>query len=223
MSFFNKEFLDFLKDLNQNNNREWFLENKLRYENHVKQPFEDFISDMIFRIREDDENLIISAKDAIFRIYRDIRFSKDKTPYKNHVSAIISNGGRKNLTDPGIYIEITHERLRFYSGLYQPNTEQLEKIRNHIVSNLNNFNKLLSDKIFKKYFGEILGEQNKRIPKEFNEAVKKQPLIMNKQFYFFAEIPEKKILSKNLSQELMKYYYAAKPLNVFFKEALLSK
>lgn len=220
MKYFKKEFLMFFEELSQNNNREWFLANKSRYETFVQKPFEEFIQDMIYRIHEDDENLMLTPKEAIFRIYRDIRFSKDKTPYKTHVSAVIRNNGRKNMTDPGIYIELNNKYLRFYSGIYEMSKDQIDKVRLYISSNLNEFNKLLNQKDFKKYFTTIRGEQNKRLPKEFKELVLKQPLIANKQFYFYSEVVPEKIIGNNLAENLMKYYFAAKPMNTFLKNAL---
>jgi uncharacterized protein (TIGR02453 family) len=175
---------------------------------------------MIYRVKEDNENLIVTPKEAIFRIYRDIRFSKDKTPYKNHVSAVIGNGGRKNTTDPGIYLELSGKYLRFYSGIYEVSKEQLERIRLFISKNLDEFDKLIKEKDFKKVFGTVHGEKNKRLSKEFDEVLKKQPIIANKQFYYFTEIDSQKILSKTLGNSLMKFYYAAKPMNSFLKEAL---
>lgn len=220
MSYFTDDFIEFFKELELNNNREWFKENKSRYEVSVKTPFEYFVQDMIYKIQEDDENLMVTPSEAIFRIYRDIRFSKDKTPYKTHVSAIISSGGRKNYIDPGIYLEISSEKLRFYSGIYQLSKEQLENVRNFISSNLDEFNLLLKEKDFKRYFGTIKGEQNKRLSPFFKKIQIKQPLIANKQFYYFTEISSKKILSKNLSNNLMKFYFAAKPMSNFLKDAL---
>ena len=163
---------------------------------------------------------MLNPKEAIFRIYRDIRFSKDKTPYKTHASAIIRNSGRKNMTDPGIYLELNHEHLRFYSGIYEMSKEQIERVRMYISSNLDEFELLLKNKDFKKYFSTIRGEQHKRLSKEYKELALKQPLIANKQFYFYAELAPEKIISNNLSINLMKFYFAAKPMNAFLKKAL---
>ncbi len=220
MNYITEDFINFLEDLKNNNNREWFLKNKARYEKFAKKPFESFVQDMIYRIHEDDETLMVTPKEAIFRIYRDIRFSNDKTPYKTHLSAVISNGGRKNYTDPGVYIESSAERLRFYNSIYQLSKDQLENVRGFISSNLDEFNSLLKEKNFKKYFGTIRGEQNKRIPKEFIEISERQPLIANKQFYYFTELNPTKILSKSLSSTLMKFYHTGKPMNLFLKRAL---
>ena len=220
MSYFNQDFLDFLTELSDNNNREWFTENKSRYENAVKKPFESFVQDMIYTIHEDDETLMVTPKECIFRIYRDIRFSKDKTPYKTYVSAVIGNGGRKNYTDPGVYLELSAERLRFYSGIYELSKDQLQKVREYIASNLQEFNSLLKSRKFKNTFETIRGEQNKRLPKEFDNISNEQPLIANKQFYYFTELEPEKILSKNLTKTLFNFYLTAKPMNNFFKKAL---
>ncbi|MCP5063564.1 MAG: DUF2461 domain-containing protein [Ignavibacteriae bacterium] len=220
MQYFTQDFMDFFIELENNNSREWFHANKKRYEESVKIPFENFIQDMIFRIHEDDENLMITPKEAIFRIYRDIRFSKDKTPYKTHSSAVIVNGGRKNYTDPGVYIEMSSRGIKFYGGIYQMTKDQLQNVRESIVSNLDEFNALINDKDFKKKYGKVQGEQHKRIPKEFKEIHEVQPLIANKQFYFLGKIDSKRILNKNLADHLMKYYFAGKPLGCFLSEAL---
>jgi len=220
MIFFKKDFIDFFLELEKNNNREWFTANKSRYENSVKIPFEQFIQHMIYKIQEVDENLMISPNEAIFRIHRDIRFSKDKIPYKTHASAIISNEGKKNISKLGIYLEFRSDGMSFYSGIYQMSKEQIQSVRSYIAANMKEFDSLLKQKDFKKYFGTIHGEQNKILPAEFKEIAKTQPLIANKQFYYFIKLPQSKILSKTLSDELMKFYFAAQPMNKFLLNAL---
>ena len=100
MPYFTKETIKFLNELKKNNNREWFNANKSRYIAQVKDPFEIFIGDLIEAMNPYFESLPIAPKDAIFRIYRDVRFSKNKIPYKTNVSAIISPGARKDKTPP---------------------------------------------------------------------------------------------------------------------------
>ena len=220
MSHFTKDFIKFLKDLSKNNNREWFNENKKRYETHVKEPFFNFIDEMITRINMDDPSVAIEPKDAIFRIYRDVRFSKDKSPYKTQVSAVISPGGRNDLMNPGMYLEINTKDFRIYGGLYMLDKNQLQSVRQHIASNLKEFSKLLNEKKFKNTYGEIHGEKNKRLPVEFDRIKDVQPLIANKQFYFFNKLELETILKPNLTDIVMKHYNNAKPMNKFLKEAL---
>jgi uncharacterized protein (TIGR02453 family) len=220
MSHINQDFFDFLKDLSNNNNREWFKENKKRYELSIKIPFEYFIQDLINRIHEIDERITITPKEAIFRIYKDVRFIKDKRPYKEQVSAIISQGGRKDFTTPGTYIEIHQDNWKIYGGAYFLEKDQLQRLREHITSNLDEFESLMNAKEFKKWFGSIQGEANKRIPKEFKEVFEKQPLIANKQFYYFARLEPKKLLAKNVMETIMKIYKASLPMNEFLEDGM---
>ncbi|MDC9724002.1 MAG: DUF2461 domain-containing protein [Urechidicola sp.] len=181
MYYFTKDYLQFFKDLAANNNKDWFDKNRKRYENIVREPFKIFITDLIDELSKEDAEIQITQKEAIFRINRDIRFSKDKTPYKLNNSAIISKGGRKDKSYPGIYVELGPEKLGVYGGVFGPDTQQVEKVRNYISKNTKEFNSLVSDKKFIKAFEEIKGKKAKRIPKQYKEIGEGQPLIYNKQ------------------------------------------
>ncbi len=220
MSYFTSAFLQFFQELRNNNDRDWYHTNKKRFETAVKIPFEAFIADCIDLLSAQDNRIMITPKEAIFRIYRDTRFSKDKTPYKTHMSAIISPGGRKDMTSPGIYLECSDQHFRIYSGVYMPDAKQLQRIREAIASEPDHFASLLKDKTFKKHFGDIQGEKNKRIKKEFLELAEKQPLLYNKQFYYFAEFPAETLLDKKLTKIVEKHFLASRPLSEFFAAAL---
>ena len=220
MTHLTKELTRFLSELKNNNNREWFNANKSRYLEHVKEPFEQFIGELIEAMSPHFDSLAITPKEAIFRIYRDVRFSKDKSPYKVQVSALVNPGGRKAMTRPGIYIEITPEHLRIYSGMYQLDSKQLRNLRSHISHNLDHFASLISDKKFSKTFGEIRGEKNKKIPKEYEEDAKSQPLLYNKQFYYFTEWDSSVIEDKHLVEKITKVFLIAKPLSEFLYEGI---
>ena len=220
MAYFSQDFIDFFSELANNNHKDWFDENRKRYENVIKKPFKAFVEDMIIKVNELDPKVQIEAKNAIFRINRDIRFSKDKTPYKTNVSAIISPGGRKDKTTPGLYFELSAERLRIYGGMYMADKDQLQYLREEIADNLDEFNAIITNKNFVSHYGKIHGEAAKRIPKDLKEAVAKQPLIMNKQFYYFAELPSKTILKNELPAIIMEYYEAGRPMMDFLKRGL---
>ena len=221
MSQFTPDFIQFLRELPANNNREWFLENKKRYEKSVKIPFEQFISAFIDELKKEDNRLKdITAKECIFRINRDVRFSKDKSPYKIHVSALISPTGRKSVHGFGIYLEVSGEHVRLYSGAYMPSSEFLQKIREKIYENPKQLEELVTDKKFKENFGEIRGEQNKRINKPFSEIAEKHPLILNKSFYYFKEYEPEIVLEKDFVKQLIKDFKIIQPLNRFFEEAI---
>jgi len=219
MKYFDKDFAGFFKDLEKNNNREWFLENKKRYESSVKDPFHHFIEVLIGRLSNFHPLLTLLPKDAIFRINRDIRFSADKTPYKIQSSALISEGGKKDKTKPGFYVQASHNDVRVYSGSHMLDKDQLYSIRSLIAGNLREFNKLISAKNFVSTFGEVLGEKNKRLPPEFASLEEKQPLIANKNFYYFFKYPPSYLTRDDLVDKLLDGYKNALPLNHFFEQA----
>jgi uncharacterized protein (TIGR02453 family) len=219
--YFTKDYLDFFKDLAANNNKDWFQANKKRFELSVKEPFHTFVQDIIDQAANTDKRFAGSAKDSVFRIYNDVRFSKDKTPYKMHMSAIISPGGRKEgMGIPGMYLQSGAEDLRFYSGLYQLEKDVLQKARTYIMKNSDELNRLLADKEFVKRFGELRGERNKVMPPEFKEAAKSQPYLLNKQFYFFASLPAETILKKDLHAIIMDHFEASEPMRRYLTKAI---
>lgn len=221
MVHFDADYLKFLRELPANNNRDWFNENKSRFKTHVEGPFHDFVNELIKKVSPLMEGLEeIDSKHCVFRIYRDVRFSKDKSPYKSHMSALITPSGRKGMSDPGLYLESSGEHLRLYSGAYQLDKEALERVRTAIMKNEKQFAKLITNKKFVDTFGEIRGEKNKRIPKEFREAADHQPLLFNKNFYFFREWPAEKILEANLIKDLLSTYKVAQPVNEFLFSAI---
>lgn len=220
MGHFTEEYHKFFKGLSKNNTKEWFDKNRKIYDQYVKEPFRGFVEEMIVRIHADNPDVLINASEAMFRINRDIRFSKDKTPYKTHMSAVISPGGRKGKDDPGFYFQIGVDGIRIYSGIHLPEKEKLEKVRRAIANNLDEFAKIIKDKKFLSKFSNVLGDQHKRIPPEFKDAFEKQPLIANKNFYVMATMDSSFITKDKLSEILMEYYFAVKPLLVFFTEAI---
>ncbi|MEM1327238.1 MAG: DUF2461 domain-containing protein [Bacteroidota bacterium] len=221
MAFFTPDFIQFFQELRANNNRDWFNDNKKRYIAVVKEPFEQYIAAIIERAQIIDPDILITPKDAIFRIYRDTRFSKDKTPYKLHASAAVAKGGRKDMVSPGIYMQFSDQVIEFYSGIYRPDSKQLQRIREHIAVNLEAFESLMNRPEFVTYFeGKIHGERNKRIPKEFVEIAERQDLIYQKQFYYYHSLPADTMLQDDLLDLTMAHFEAARPMSQFFEAAL---
>ncbi len=220
MAWFNPDFNQFFKDLAKNNHKEWFDANRKRYEQSVKDPFEAFVAEVIDRVRKLDPAVRITPREAIFRINKDIRFSKDKTPYKLMMSAIVSPAGRKDHSAAGIYFELGPESVKIYGGQHMPDKDQLRRIREHIVANGPKFKKLYSDKEFLKRFGEIRGERNKVMPAEFKAAVAKEPLLANKQFYYMAALPAKIVTDPKLADIIIDHYKTMRPMNAFLAAAL---
>lgn len=215
MAWFTDDFNRFFKDLAKNNNKEWFDANRKRYEASVKLPFEAFVGEVIERVGKLDKTVRITAKEAVFRINRDVRFGKDKSPYKLQMAAIISSAGRKDHGIPGIYLQLGPENVGIYGGRYMPEKADLQRIREHIAANLKKFKAIQTEKAFVKHFGEIQGERNKVLPAEFKALVEKEPLIANKQFYYMAELPSRTVVDPKLVDIVMAHYKAMKPMNDF--------
>lgn len=220
---FTPDFLKFYRELAANNDRDWFQANRKRYEESVKQPFEVFVGELLLRMQEVDPAIDMQPKDAIFRINRDVRFSRDKSPYKLCSSAIISRGGKKDHVSPGLYIELGPEKMAVYGGVYMPEKEQLAAIRKHIADNLGKFSQLLDDEGFKSTYGTLRGNRNKVLPKEFRDAAEQQPLLYNKAFYFFTHLPAEEVLRPGLVDRVMGLRDVGTPMSEFLYEPMKSR
>jgi uncharacterized protein (TIGR02453 family) len=221
MAFFTADFLEFFIELAPNNNKDWFDLNRKRYESSVREPFRHFVQHLIDTLAlTQPEFKGLEAKDCVFRINRDIRFSKDKTPYKMNVSAIISPNGKKSQAVNGVYFELGPEHVRVYGGVYEIDKDDLLAVREGIAANLNGFKAAYTDKQFVRTFKTIIGEKNKIIPKELRDAAEVEPLIFNKQWYFYAQFDAEDVLRDDLDQVILKCYEAGKPVESFFSKLI---
>jgi uncharacterized protein (TIGR02453 family) len=217
MAFFTKDFLAFFQELSANNNKEWFDLNRKRYEKEVKDPFKIFVQLLIDKLAVRYPTMeTLLAKDCVFRINRDIRFSKEKTPYKTMVSAVIGEGGKKAKHGRGFYFELTPEHVRVYGGVFEIEREDLQLLREDISFSLDKFKAAYTDERFVKVFGHLRGEKNKILPKNIQVAAQKEPLLFNKQFYFFTEMTAKTVLDENLDKLLIAAYEASAPVENYF-------
>ena len=160
-----KSTLDFLSKLSKNNNRDWFEKNRPDYE-LAKTNFKEFVSEFILSTSKFDPSIKhLEAKDCIFRINRDVRFSKNKAPYKNNFGAILAPGGKKSF-DAGYYIQLQPGASFIAGGMWQPPTPQINAIRQEIDYNAEEFKKIIGAKEFKKLLGKLSDEDKlKTVPK----------------------------------------------------------
>jgi len=220
MAYFTNDFMKFFLELERNNRKDWFDENRKRYQTSVKDPFYSFVDVMIGLINERDSSVQITSKDAVMRINRDIRFSTDKTPYNLHYGAIISSTGRKDKSVPGFFLRFSPKFIGVFGGAHGIDKYQLKKVRTAITEDLKGFKGLVNGKKFKEKFGTIQGEKHKRIPPEFQNAFQKEPLIANKQFYYVAELDADLITEDNLPEILMEYWEISNPVRTFLIDAM---
>lgn len=171
-----KQVLEFLSELKVNNNREWFSANKKKYE-AARQQFKTFVDNLIPAFSEIDKRFSgLSADDTIFRIYRDVRFSKDKSPYKTNFGAYIAAGGRKAM-NPGLYLQVEPENSFIAGGSYQPDADKLRKIRSEIYYHISEFKDIVDSKSFKMTFGDVTGDRLSRPPAGFPADFKEINLL----------------------------------------------
>jgi uncharacterized protein (TIGR02453 family) len=219
MKYFTPAYFDFFKGLSENNHAEWFHLHKSAYEKDVKLPFLALTEDIMTILRDMGVQLDFEAKSTLFRINRDIRFSKNKAPYKLHMSAFISPFGKKSPGMPGFYLQAGHENIMVGGGVYDPDKYQLHKIRWHILHNPNLWEAALRQKDFQKIYGSLMGEKNKILPVEYKDKVLELPLLANKQFYYMHEISNSDFLGAQLKQKIQKAIVAAAPIERLILEA----
>lgn len=210
----------FLSELQANNNRAWFHANKARYENTVKLPFEAFVTTLIEGLQVHDPSIRTTAKEAIFRINRDTRFSADKSPYKTNVGALISRYGRKNKLYPGFYIHLEPGSLMIGGGAYFLDRPNIEKIREAIFTQQADWTAVTRAPDFQRLFGDILGERAKRIPKHLSAIAQEHPEIANKQFYYATHYPATECNRPDIAAMVIDHFKAAAPVNAFLAAAM---
>ncbi len=212
--------LKFLYDLRKNNNRDWFGFHKNRYED-ARTDVEHFVDFLIPAIHEFDPRISqLTAKQCMFRIYRDIRFSKDKTPYKTYFGAYIAPGGRKSVLC-GYYLHLEPGNCLLAGGAYHPSGEYLKNIRSEIYYHLEEFEAILNKKEFKKTFGKITGDSLKRPPKGFPADFEGIDYLKMKDFTIFHHIDEQQLSSPDFAGYVLQVFKEMKPLNDFFNRALV--
>lgn len=215
-----KEYAKFFLELNQNNNKEWFHANKKTYEIQVKKPFLDLLESLIPKVESLDPNISMNPKDALFRINKDIRFSKDKSPYNTLMKAGFSPGGKRS-TLPGFYLGIGAKTVHAGGGLFNVDTTQLKQVRTAISNHTDEFIAILKQPQFKSTFGGLQGEQAKRLDKSFQKTQELTPYIANKQFFAMTEFSMDKIIDNAHADDLIfTYFQAIQPLNEFLKKSL---
>lgn len=220
MAIITSEYSSFFSELAENNHKEWFHANKKRYEEHVKAPFLGLLEEILKELMDLSPEISPNPKDALFRINKDIRFSKDKTPYNTLMKAGFAPGGKKSLL-PGYYLGISATSIHVGGGLYNLKSPELKKIRSYIGQNIDEFIEVSTEKNLVRQLGGIKGEKAKRLDKEHQAIQSKTPLIANKQFFAMAEMPLEDFLNQeNLSDRLMKYFRTIHPLNNFLTDAM---
>jgi len=214
-----KTILNFLSQLKENNNREWFQENKHLYEN-AKSKFEEFVNILIPKIKEFDKTIDVnSAKECTFRIYRDVRFSKNKEPYKPNMGAYIAKGGKKSKY-AGYYIHIEPEASFAGGGIYCPQPKELKAVRSDIFDDSNKIKSILCKKDFSKMFPEMYGDKLKTAPRGFPKDFPDIGLLNFKSYVVVKNVSNEELLATKLLDNLLKIFKTQKPFNDYLNKIM---
>jgi len=218
-----KSTLKFLKDLKKNNNKPWFDKNRRVYE-VAKADFTGFIQKVIEQHAKNDpsiKNLV--AKDCLFRINRDIRFSKDKSPYKTNFGASINKGGRKAMDAAGYYFHLERGSSFTGGGLYIPMPDVLKKVRQEIDYNFDDFKKIIGAKKFKSVYGELDKSEEfllTRVPKGYEPNNPAAEYLRLKSYITMIRITDADLVSKNLLNKTVTAFEALQPIIFFLNRAI---
>lgn len=213
MTLISKATLDFLKDLKANNDRDWFADHKATFEKEQKI-VKKFYESLQNKLKEHDE--IEGMK--IFRIYRDVRFSKDKTPYKPHFAGDFRRATNK--LRGGYYLRIRPGESFLAGGFWEPNKEDLLRIRKEFQMDASEIRAIVNDKIFKQHFGKLQGDSLKTAPRGFDKTQPNLDLINLKQFLVMREFTDEEVLSPNFIDEINSSYKAMRPFFDYMSDVL---
>jgi uncharacterized protein (TIGR02453 family) len=213
--------IKFLKDLKKNNNKPWFEKNKSVYAD-AKEDFESFVAQVIEGLGKTEPDIApLQAKDVTYRIYRDVRFSKDKTPYKTHMGAYLNKGGKKSPT-AGFYLHLEPGKNMAGGGLWMPMAPELNKLRQEIDYNFEEWSGIVTNRTFKKIFPDGLEQEEilSRPPKGYDDENPAIGYLKLKSFIVTRTFTDEEVLSKSLLKELVKTFGAMREFVQFINRSL---
>lgn len=216
MAQLSKDTFAFLKALKANNDRDWFKANKSRYD-EIRDAFVLFMGEMIDRIAVFDPSVEgLDPKKCVMRIYRDVRFSKDKTPYNVHVSGHIVGGGRKNEHGrAGYYVRLEAGKSILAGGAYLPPGPWMNAIRAEIAQNADELRGIINSQSFKKYFGAIEGDRLKTAPKGYPKDHPEIELLRYKSLLAVHKVTNKQALTSDFADYALEVFQALHPFDAF--------
>ena len=213
------ESIEFLKRLKKNNNRDWFAKHKSEYEDFVKLPMQSLIASLKIPMAKVTPEIDVNPSRNMFRIYRDTRFSKNKTPYKTHVAAVFHLKGHWQQS-AGYYVHIEPGNIYVGGGIYMPDGNQLKLIRHAIADRSKEFSSIVERKTFKKKFNSLEGEKLQRAPLGYPPDHPMIDWLKYKSYYTGVEWNEDECYSPKFIEKIVLVYQELLPLIRFLNEAL---
>jgi uncharacterized protein (TIGR02453 family) len=215
---FSREAMDFFRGLERHNNRDWFQPRKAIFEEHVKTPMMALVEEINGALRSFSPDHVTDPAKAVYRIYRDTRFSKDKTPYKTQAAASFHH--RVNTCNgAGYYFSVSHKELAVGGGMYMPTPESLRAVRERLAERHAEFRKILKSPTLRKMVGDLHGEQLTRVPKGFDPEHEAADLLRYKQYFLYVELPVELAAGKGVTREIVKRFRAMAPFLEYLNAA----
>ncbi|MBL6963861.1 MAG: DUF2461 domain-containing protein [Bacteroidetes bacterium] len=215
-----KHLLTFLTSLSKNNNRDWFNAHKDEYE-ELKKQLETLSLSLITEIGRFDSSIShLQPKDTMFRIYRDIRFSKDKTPYKTNMGLFFVPGGKKS-NKAGYYFHIEPGNSFVGGGSHVPQKDELKSIREEIYTHSAEFKRIVENESFVKTFGSLDGEKLSRPPKGFDPEFEDIEYLKHKSFTVFKKLEDDALLTEDLQHKVLEIFNEMKSFIFFLNRAIV--
>lgn len=213
--------ISFLTALKDNNYKEWFHENKAVYDD-AKKEFEAFVAVLIKEVKMVDPEIgYPEPKDCIFRVFRDVRFSKDKTPYKTNFGAFLAKGGNRKSEYGGYYFHLEPGNALLAGGIWMPQPDVLKAVREEIYHNTDEFLAIIADKEFKKNFGSLNTEYMlKTSPKDYPKDWPHIDLLKYKSYTVSKALPDELINNNKLLDEVRHVFKALAPMNKYFNKVI---
>jgi uncharacterized protein (TIGR02453 family) len=219
---FGPEGLKFLRALKRNNKREWFQPRKPQYEQHVRGPMLAIVERLAVDLRAFAPEIVVDPKTAIYRIYRDTRFSADKTPYKTHIAASFPWRGLPRHEGAGLYFHVSPDEIWIGGGMYAPQTSQLQAVREHIAENSRRLRSIVESAGFKRTVGRLEGEKLQRVPRGFPKDHAAADLLCYRQFLAGRELAPSAAATPRFYPAVLETFRVISPLIRFLNEPLAS-
>lgn len=220
---FSPKTLSFLRGLKRHNDRDWFRAHREEYERSVRAPMAALVERVAADLATFAPELVASPRVSLYRIYRDTRFSADKSPFKTHAAAIFPCRGLGKHEGAGLYIEVGPTRVLAAGGMYMPQTTQLQLVREHLASNFTRFRSLVEAPSFRKRLGPIEGEKLSRVPRGFPADHPAAEYLKLRQFLAGREFPPAFATSPRFYTTVVGVFRQLAPVIRFLNEPLLGK
>jgi uncharacterized protein (TIGR02453 family) len=220
---FSRDGLKFLRDLKKNNDREWFTPRKMIFDEQLRQPMLRLIEAVHSEMIRFAPQYVGEPAKCVYRIYRDTRFSKDKTPYKTHVGALLWHKGTEKNDAASFYFAVSPESVEVAGGLYFAEAEALLGVRTHIRDSHEELEGLLDSRKLRRLMGELQGDTLTRVPKGFDCAHPAVEFLKRKQFYLFNRLDAALAHSPKILKEIVSRFEAMMPLVEYLNRPLIAQ